>query len=119
MSSSNFNRLSFIVLGGALLTVVSLQGCSSDEQAAPMTAGSSSGGRAGSAAGGRAGTPGTAGTATGGTGDEAGAAGAATVEGGSGGEAGGGDGPGMCENSFDNNTLTAITDNGGELPPLP
>ncbi|MEI9941160.1 MAG: hypothetical protein WDO69_28415 [Pseudomonadota bacterium] len=106
-----------IALVGALVGVAALQGCSSDEQASPGASGSggSHAGTGGKSNAGSAGKPinegGSAGEETPGEGGMGG-----TSAGGEGGE--GGAAP-ACDLSFNNGTLSAITENGGELPPLP
>jgi len=117
MSLFKKNSLAVALVGAAVFSVVATQGCSSDEQNKPAGSGGSS--HAGS--GGKTSTAGTAGKPM----SEGGAAGEATPgdaagmggEMSMGGEGGSGPGP-DCDLSFDNKTLTAITDNGGELPPL-
>jgi len=120
MSLFKKNSLAVALMGAVAFSFVAIQGCSSDEQNTPA-----SGGSGGSSHAGSAGKPNTAGTA-GKPVSEGGAAGAEPTpsEGGTagetsmGGEGGGGPTP-SCDLSFDNSTLTAITDNGGDLPPLP
>jgi len=118
MSLFKKNSLAVALMGSLVFSLAALQGCSSDEQNTPGAGGSSGGSHAGSA--GKPSTAGTAGKpmAEGGSAGEdvQPSEGGAAGEGGSGGE--GGSAP-PCDLSFDNNTLTALTDNGGVLPPLP
>ncbi|HYP75414.1 MAG TPA: hypothetical protein VER12_05660 [Polyangiaceae bacterium] len=119
MSLFKKNSLAVALVGAVVFSGAALQGCSSDEQNTPASGGSS-----GSAHAGSAGTKNTAGTAGrapsdgGAAGEEptgtAGVAGEMSM----GGEGGGGP-TANCDLSFDNSTLSAITDNGGDLPPLP
>jgi len=120
MSLLNKNSLA-VLLGAMVISVAALQGCSSDEQATPAAGGKP--GTAGS--GGKSNTAGTAGKPVnnegGAAGQDGGEGGSGAAESGEGGEGGeGGSGPVVpCDLSFDNNTLTALTDNGGVLPDLP
>jgi hypothetical protein len=122
MSLFKKNSLAVLLLGAAAFSAVALQGCSSDEQNTPASGGSGGASHAGS--GGKANsTAGTAGKPVSG----GGAAGEepTTGDAGMGGETSmggeGGAGPVSCSTglSFDNTTLTALTDNDGKLPELP
>lgn len=122
MSFFKQNSLAVALLTSAAFGLFAIQGCSSDEQNGPGTAGSG-GSHAG--AGGKPSTAGTAGTPV----SDGGAAG--EEQPGAGGEGGGGEsvagaggeggaGPEIpCDLSFDNSTLSVYTDNGGKLPALP
>ncbi|HEY3255372.1 MAG TPA: hypothetical protein VGJ91_15545 [Polyangiaceae bacterium] len=105
------------MLGSAVFGLAALQGCSSDDQAKPPATGGSGGashaGSGGKPSAGSAGKPVTEGGAGGEepTPSEAGMGGEMSMGGEGGGPA--------CDLSFDNSTLTAITDNGGKLPDLP
>jgi hypothetical protein len=123
MAVSNLNRLGTVLVGATLLALGAVEGCSSDNQAAPvLNAGGSAGKSSTDSAAGKL-------SAGGASNSDAGTTGANTNpgEGGSAGEGEGGAGgmtsvPGgeTCTvGSFDNSTLTAIQENGGELPPLP
>jgi hypothetical protein len=121
MAVSNLNRLGTVLVGASLLALGVVEGCSSDNQAAPVLSGGGSSGK--SSTGGAAGKP----SAGGASNSDAGTTGANTNpgEGGSAGEGGAGGmtsvpgGETCTVGSFDNSTLTAIQENGGELPPLP
>jgi len=120
MSQSKNNSLALTLAGALVFGLVALQGCSSDEQKNPASGGSTS--HAGSAGkpstAGTAGTPVSEGGAGGQTEDEtAGTGGQTGPDDGAGGEGGTPSVP--CDLSFDNSTLSVLTDNGGDLPPLP
>ena len=126
MSSLKLNRLGSVLLAATLFGVVAVQGCSSDNQAAPAAGGtgnSAGNSAAGSSTAGKSSAAGSAGkSSVAGSGNtEAGT----TGEGGSAGDAAGGEGGAPPVNntctvgSFDNSELTAITENGGVLPALP
>jgi len=119
MSKFKNNSLAIALFGALVCSAVVIQGCSSDEQNTPAAGGSGGSGHAGTA-----GKPATAGSA-GKPVSEGGAAGEEQHgDGGMGNDAGGMGGEGgepsvSCDLSFDNGSLTAITDNGGKLPSLP
>ena len=118
MSPFKSNSLAVVLVSAVVFSVAALQGCSSDEQAAPASGGSGGAGHGGS--GGKPSTAGAAGTPMsdgGAAGEDGGATAGMGGETSMGGEGGAGPTP-SCDLSFDNSTLTAITDNGGELPPL-
>jgi len=120
MSLFKKNSLAVALVGAAVFGLAALQGCSSDEQAGPGAGGSSGASHAGSAGKNTAGTAGKPVVSDGGT---AGEEPTTPTDGGMGGETSaggeGGAGPVSCDLSFNNGDLSAITDNGGELPPLP
>lgn len=126
MSLISKNAFGTLAVGALLFGALIAPGCSSDEQAAPP-GGAGSTSHAGSGNAGKANNAGSAGKSentagVGNTGNEGGDQGVGgddnTSEGGEGGAAGA---PPVveCDQSFDNTKLTAITDNGGELPELP
>ena len=127
MSSLNKNSFAPLLIGAVLFGAVVAPGCSSDDQAKPV-GGAGATAHAGSGNAGKASTAGSAGKTddneagsgnVGNTGNEGGDTGAggdtSMPEGGAAGAA-----PVVeCDQSFDNSTLTAISDNGGKLPELP
>ena len=126
MSLFKKNSLAVALMSCMLVSVVALQGCGDDEQSTPATGGSggktSTGGSGGkTSTAGAAGKPVSEGGAAGeeepSTVGGAGGAAGETSQGGAGGEGGAIVIP--CDLSFDNSTLSVLTGNGGELPPLP
>jgi hypothetical protein len=116
------NSLAAALAFTTVFSVLALQGCSSDEQATPGTAGKSSTGGSGGKPSTTAGNGGTSANNEGGAaGQDKNGEGGSGNETSNGGEGGEGGAPPVvpCDLSFDNSELTAITDNGGVLPDLP
>lgn len=127
MSTISKNTFGTLLVGAVLFGALIAPGCSSDDQATP-TGGAGATAHAGSGNAGKASTAGSAGKTSNdsagagdtGPGDQGGDTGAGGDNGaGAGGEGGAAPVTVDCDQSFDNSTLTAISDNGGELPPLP
>jgi len=123
MSLIKNNSLAVSLVAAVAFSVAAIQGCSSDNQATPASGGAGSGAGGASHAG-TAGKSNSAGTAGKSMMNEGGSAGQEPDVGGMGGDTSmGGEGGAppspSCDLSFDNSTLTAITDNGGVLPDLP